>query len=50
MKKGIVAAVLIASVIFVPAGYLLYQVGKDKAAMCRCGCGKKEIDEKTNVM
>lgn len=46
MKKGIVAAVLIVSVIFVSAGYLLYRVGKDKAAMSRCGCGKKRLMEK----
>lgn len=42
MKKGIVAAVLIIFVIFILAGYLLYRVGEDKAAMSRCGCGKKE--------
>lgn len=42
VKKGIAAAGIITFVSAILAGYLLYLVGKDKAAMSRCGCGKKD--------
>lgn len=46
MRKGIVAAVLVISMILISADYLLYRVGEDKATMSRCGCGKKKLIEK----